>query len=386
MEAGLRRVLVIDPSKVVRSTLAKHLGGHFEVREESDGESAWQSLVLDSSIIAVVSGAQLPRLSGLDLLARLRISKLRRLCDIPFLLLISDHETEEDRQLAREKGVTSFITRGMSREKIIDRIGRLVNWELALSFADTQAVPSAIPRNAPLKRLPEESPPPPLDCQDIRHQLEQAIAGQASTSGMVGILAFGLDDADQLAARFGKDTLESITKRLCQVLRTKIGNSDSIGCDNESRCLIVSPGTSLASCTAFAQRVCRGLANSQVTIAGEPLHLIVSVGIASIPTDAGMSAEALMAVAGKRLRMAQQAGGNRVVADEVSDPGFGFNTEFFSDMMRFYSPDTANVQMGAMGLHLMPLFKAMDKEFRFGLPLTEIERSFELRAREEGTG
>lgn len=384
MEEGLRRVLVVDQSKVVRSTLAKHLRGHFEVREEENGESAWQSLVLDSSIVAVVSGAQLPKLSGLDLLARLRISKLRRLSDIPFLLVISGHETEEDRQQAREKGVTDFITRGMNREEILDCISRLLNWELAMSFADTQTIPSAIPRNAPLKRPPEGKKA--LDSASLCHQLEQAIANQAATSGMVGVLAFGLDDADRLAARFGKEMLASISKRLSQVLCAKIGANDSIGCDDQAHCLIISPGTSQASCLAFAQRVCRGLANSQVAIAGEPLHLIVSVGIASVPADATLSATELMALAQKRLQIAQQTGGNCVVADEVSDPGFGFNTQFFSDLMRYYCPNTANVQLGAMGLHLMPLFKAMDKEFRFGLPLNEIERSFELRAREEQTG
>jgi two-component system cell cycle response regulator len=379
MEEGLRRVLVVDQSKVVRSTLAKHLRGHFEVREELNGESAWQSLVLDSSIVAVVSGAQLPKLSGLDLLARLRISKLRRLSDIPFLLVISGHETEEDRQQAREKGVTDFIARGMNRQEILDCIGRLLNWELAMSFAEAPAIPSAIPRNAPLKRHPEEKKV--LDNASLCHQLDLAIANQAATSGMVGVLAFGLDDADRLAARFGKEMLASISKRLSQILRTKLGANDSIGCG-----LIVSPGTSQASCIAFAQRICRGLANSQVTIAGEQLHLIISVGIASVPADANLSANELMALAEKRLLVAQQAGGNRVVADDVSDLGFGFNTEFFSDLMRYYCPNTANVQLGAMGLHLMPLFKAMDKEFRFGLPLNEIERSFELRAREERTG
>ena len=71
MEEALRRVLVVDHSRVVRSALAKHLREHFEVREEADGESAWQTLVLDSSIVAVVSGAQLPRLNGYDLLAPL---------------------------------------------------------------------------------------------------------------------------------------------------------------------------------------------------------------------------------------------------------------------------------------------------------------------------
>ena len=37
----LRRVLIVDPSKVVRSALARNLREHFDVREEADGESAW---------------------------------------------------------------------------------------------------------------------------------------------------------------------------------------------------------------------------------------------------------------------------------------------------------------------------------------------------------
>ncbi len=379
----LRRVLVVDQSKVVRTTLAKHLRGHFEIREETDGESAWQSLVLDSSIVAVVSGAQLPRLTGLELLARLRVSKLRRLCDIPFLLIVSGNETEDDRLSAREKGVTDFITRGMPANEILERIGRLVNWELAMSIAETPAIPAAVPRNAPLRKPEAPRAGAPMSCTDLRAMLDRAIADQAKTSGMIGVLAFGLDDANGLAARFGRDTLASIVRHLGQVLQAKIGPTDRIGCNKDNHCLIVSPGTSLASCIAFAQRVCRGLANSHVNIAGESVHLVVSAGIASIPADAGMPAEELMGLAARRLLVAQEAGGNRVVSDDVTDPGFGLGSDFFTGLMNFCNPAVANAQLGAIGLHLMPLFKAMDREFRFGLPLEQIERSFTLKAREE---
>ena len=52
----LRRILVIDDSRVVRATLNKHLKGSFELREEADGESAWQTLMLDASLCAVICG------------------------------------------------------------------------------------------------------------------------------------------------------------------------------------------------------------------------------------------------------------------------------------------------------------------------------------------
>ena len=68
------RILVLDGSRVVRATLAKRLAGHFEIVEEGDGESAWQRLMLDGRIAAVISGISPPRLVARDLLARLRRS------------------------------------------------------------------------------------------------------------------------------------------------------------------------------------------------------------------------------------------------------------------------------------------------------------------------
>jgi len=67
-----RKILVADASKVVRASLAKQLADDFEVREESSGESAWQTLVLDSAIVAVVSGLGLSKLDAFGLLERVR--------------------------------------------------------------------------------------------------------------------------------------------------------------------------------------------------------------------------------------------------------------------------------------------------------------------------
>ena len=111
-----RRVLIIDHSKVVRSALAKHLHGHYDVREEQDGESAWQTLVLDPTIIAVVAGAHLARLNSYELLTRLRNNKIRRICDIPFLLVVSGSESEQDREL----GLATHVGRiGIAAQRVL---------------------------------------------------------------------------------------------------------------------------------------------------------------------------------------------------------------------------------------------------------------------------
>lgn len=69
---GTAKLLVVDGSRVVTRRSEAALD-HYTIVEESDGESAWQTLMLDDGIVAVISGAH-PRLAAFDLLARLRSS------------------------------------------------------------------------------------------------------------------------------------------------------------------------------------------------------------------------------------------------------------------------------------------------------------------------
>lgn len=363
-----RRVLVVDHSRVVRSTLAKHLRDDFEVLEEADGESAWQTLVLNSSIIAVVGGVHLARLNGHELLARLRANKLRRLCDIPFLLVVSGNESAQEQAAARDRGVTDFITRGMTRHDIVGRIRRLVDWEFGQDIDDS--TPPVPQRGRNTGNAAPASP---------EAVLVEALAGLDPHRGALSVIEFGLDDGERLHRKFGAETVQAITDRLVRVLAEKIGGGDRIAASGPTRCTIVSPGTSLASSVAFAQRVCRGLDNSQIAVRGVPFTPVVSAGIASRPGDPASDAARLLALARQRLRDAQDAGGNRVRAG-----GAGVDADYFAHLARLCVPDMPSP--GTLGLQLMPLFMALEREFSFGLPLAEIERRFQLRAIEESSG
>lgn len=386
MAEDIRRVLIVDQSKVVRSALARHLRDTFDVREEADGESAWQTLVLDSSIIAVVASAQLPKLNGLDLLARIRISKLRRICDIPFLLLVSGSESVEERLLAQETGVTDFITRGMSRDEVLGCINRLVNWEFATNLTDSQILPTSTFRHdGKLTAQPAASPEhwEPLDSTTLNAHLEASMLHLEARQGMVGVIAFGLDDAGKLSGLYGQKTLLTISRRLGKILHAKIGKDDRVGIDNHGRCVIVTPGSSPATCLAFAQRVCRGLAQSHVAIGGAPLSFKVSAGIATLPTDTSNSATQLLNLAYDRLQQAQARGGNRVVADDgADDADFCMTPDFLVRLERFCATGS-DLPLGSLGLELLPLFRMLDRELSLGLPLEVIERKFSERARDE---
>lgn len=123
--AELPRILIVDDSRVVRVSLIHHLKGYYEVREECDGEAAWQSLVVDHSIRAVISDLQMPKLNGFELLERVRTSKLRRLQQLPFIL-VSGEETEEERAKAKVLGVSDFVTKGAGSTEVLTRLNNLL--------------------------------------------------------------------------------------------------------------------------------------------------------------------------------------------------------------------------------------------------------------------
>ena len=180
---GTAKLLVVDGSRVVRATLKKRLSNHYTVVEESDGESAWQTLMLDDGIVAVISGAHPPRLEAFDLLARLRSSSKRRLHRLPFLLIVSDVEHHENRNRDLAAGVADFITKTMKEDAILEILARTID-----------RTPSA-------KRV--------LSSEAFAQKLERYDSRTPFST-----LVFAVDGRDELLDRFGEQVPARIEARL----------------------------------------------------------------------------------------------------------------------------------------------------------------------------
>ncbi len=68
------RILIVDDSRMVRATIARHLKGKFTHVEAVDGEDGWPKLSADPSIRAVISDLGMPKLDGFGLISRIRKS------------------------------------------------------------------------------------------------------------------------------------------------------------------------------------------------------------------------------------------------------------------------------------------------------------------------
>ena len=409
-----RKVLVVDASKVVRASLIKQLSDRFEVRDEADDESAWQTMVLDSAIVAVVSGTTLARDDGRGLLERLRDSKLSRLKNVPFLLMVSSSFPLAEQLEAQKLGVTEFVVKGSTSPSIESIVSAQMEWREGSAEAHLPA-PSPLPEEPfeqfggqsdigisnimgqvaglePSER--EESVEEEFSDDDqilAEEMLEEYLANSlpdALAGSGVGVLAFGLDGYDDLVVRYGAELAFSSAQRFCSLLSRKIRPEDYIGQLADGRVVIVTRSTSETICVGFANRISKAMATAQISVEGQRINLTVSVGVAVVPDDGvGLSEHALLQLAYDRLGAAARAGGNRVVAaSSQKDMGPGEREDFvrhLKELLATIDPSALTPCLGTVGMQLMPILRELDKDFRFGLPIEEINKRLWDRARAE---
>ena len=99
INAKLPVVLLIDDSRMVRASIAKHLKDVYEVQEAGDGEEGWQKLLAEPRVKVVITDLSMPHLDGYQLLERIRICKISRIREVP-VMMISGSEEESERKRA----------------------------------------------------------------------------------------------------------------------------------------------------------------------------------------------------------------------------------------------------------------------------------------------
>ena len=377
----LRRILVIDGSRVVRVTLAKHLKDDFDVVEEANGESAWQTLVLDATIAAVVSGIHPPKLDAHDLLARLRASSIRRLQEMPFTLLVSDVENQAGPASDRLRGVAAVITKTMKKAAIVACLNAL--------FEHADEAARAAPEEK--KALPPDVLPLPAPAPEAEKLLDSE-AFWSVVSGLsladapaepVCVLVFGIDDREGLSASFGADVAAMIAARFASLLLSRLSPRDSIGRCRGERLAIISPGVDLKQGERFGKQVSKSLAAGQITVRGQKVKLTASVGIASTSDDVLSRGSELYFLADRRLDQALVCGGNTVAVEYKPKCPVHCRENDVDERLDVLSEATGLMhagRIGTLGLKIMPLLQRIDQELALGLPLADIQEKLQQRA------
>ena len=369
------RILVVEESRMVRAMLGKTLREHFDVREEADGESAWQVLVLDHSIRLVICALALPVLDGDGLLQRLRGSRLQRLARMPMLMVTGDDDAAIER--ARNHGASDFISRGAGTAELLTRVSTLLT--LGRTQQDLQENLEQHVQNPQTGLFTRKY---------IELQAAQALSHALRHGSEVSAVVLSFDNVGALRETYGGEVIDELQKRFISMLGGKIRREDSLGHYAGSQLVVVSPGTSYSACAAFGVRLRDAISAASISVHGRRLNLSVSVGVSNSPTDIVTSAGALIELAAKRLGEAQRAGGNRIVTcQEVYAPeavpeqalpllaeGQKMSLELALEWLSAGQEAQLRPYMPTLLADVMPLLCLLEREYGMGLPLADLER------------
>lgn len=121
--ASEKHILVADDeAHIGRIIKIKMEQGPFRVTLAFDGQEAVDILEQESDLDLVVLDLMMPRLSGLDVLDRIRLSDKWK--DLPCIILTAAGQEEYERE-ARTSGATDFITKPFSPKKLYALIAQL---------------------------------------------------------------------------------------------------------------------------------------------------------------------------------------------------------------------------------------------------------------------
>jgi DNA-binding response OmpR family regulator len=122
-EPSRLHVLVADDEPHIGRIIKMKLEqGPFQVTLAYDGEEALAILERDPEIVLVLLDLMMPRLSGLDVLARIRGDERWR--DLPCIILTAAGQEQHHRR-SLELGASEFLTKPFSPKKLYARAAQL---------------------------------------------------------------------------------------------------------------------------------------------------------------------------------------------------------------------------------------------------------------------
>jgi two-component system cell cycle response regulator len=307
-----QRVLLVDDSRIVRTTLSRLIRKSFDVREEANGEAGWQAITTDPSIAVVFSDLQMPVLDGFALLERIRQSEDPRVRGIP-VIVISGDEEDATKKRARAAGANDFITKTTDGTEILSRIDNLLH----LVEAKQQLVVNKEALDQTVTRDPVTGAFTPhyLAIEGGKHYSHARRHG-----GPLAVLTFRMDSYGEISQKVGKNVADQLLARIAKLVMGTLRAEDSMGRTAEATFALIFPGTSSQQALAFARRMHDQLDKAQVTYRDQVLKIRTSIGLAALDVDSASSIEDLMKMALQRLQDAASRKAQRTVDQEEVSP------------------------------------------------------------------
>jgi PleD family two-component response regulator len=296
------RVLIADDSRIVRASIVQHIRDRFDVREVTDGEAAWQAILLDSTVRVVITDLTMPKVDGFELLNRVRSSKVQRIRELPVVVITGEDEVAE-RDRAATLGATDFIQKGVAAAELIARLEVLVRLSATReALAESQA---SLESSRTVDGETELLNMPFFD-----KQVEKLISFARRNLSDVALICVRVELSLPQQETWEGEVNQRI-KLVGRTLAASIRLEDLGTRTDKFEFCVATPSSGLSGVLRFAARLRKVLEN--VEAAGPGVEVWTCIGLSTLSEELRRSAEELRALAQKRAAQAQQNRSRRII-------------------------------------------------------------------------
>jgi len=305
--AQLPRILLVEDSNTSTAIVSRHLRGQYEVVRAADGLEAWNLLEGDSdqSIELVVTDIEMPRLSGHELLLKIRASSVARLKDLPVIVMTTTDDNT-DRETAFRNGASDFVGKPLEPLELQARVR--LHQRLARTVRELEAS---------RELLREQASTDPLTHLKNRRAFGEigrryfALAKRHHHD--LAVVMLDIDHFKQINDTYGHPAGDRVLVDIAQTLSRSTRECDTPARLGGEEFAVLLPNTDKDGATLLAERIRRAVEDTPLKLSNRAVRVTTSIGIGSFEGDAPASLDQLIEFADRRLYQAKQTGRNRTV-------------------------------------------------------------------------
>ncbi|GBE48340.1 response regulator PleD [bacterium BMS3Bbin12] len=306
------RILVVDDSRVMRAAFAKILGGEFDLANAADGEQGWEALAGDPDIRVVITDADMPRLDGYGLIARIRGSADPRLRALP-VIMVTGADDAATRERALAAGTTDFVTKPLDPLQLRARIrthARLDRTQRELA--------------ATAEALEAQSAVDPITgLSNRRHLLEhgaQELSFARRHYRPLALIVFAVDGFRALRERHGAAASRALLEWTAGILRGRMRTEDTVARIAEDEFAVLAPATNRLQAAVLCKRLQIAFRDPPFRGPEGPMPVTVSLALVNPGREHTESFELHLEWACRQVAAARAAGGDRLLLGDRPAP------------------------------------------------------------------
>ncbi len=292
------RILMIDDSKVMRKSVAKMLGGDFDIIVAEDGAQGWEILQQDNTIQVVFTDLNMPRISGYELLKLIRTSQDEGLRNLPVIVVTGAENDDEAKELALQQGATDFITKPFNSTDLKAR---------AMSHANYHRTTKTLQQVSTLDALTGL-----MNRRAFLEQITKDISFIVRHHEDITVMVLELDAFNELFLKIGRQGADNVVKQVALVLQKAVRQEDSVARIGLARFAICLPTAKPDGAVKLAERLVKTIESFKARLRGELILITLSVGVYSAISGGRVAPGTLFGQAENALVAAQRRGRSQI--------------------------------------------------------------------------